>query len=327
MKRLLPFVLLLLSVFCACDSRPDGVLSASQMEQVLYDYHIMQGLIDQLPADERMGKAQDYLNAVLAKHGITEAQFDSSIVYYNRYPAELHDIYTSLQTRYEAVHEELQILNGNNDMMAVFAEGGDTTNLWHSTPLIVLRNNDLQNRESFNIYSNGNFRRHDKFILTFTPRFVKQANDAFDIYLYVGLSVMYTSGRHAGVTRMISTNGTIQLTLNAAADEDIQQVHGFFYYEGKTGIRNLCFVDEIQLVCMHEKVAEPTVTVDSLRTDSLAKDTLKVDSTPVVPEQRLTPEEIRMRNKSNKNIDIQEMPSVRTPNSIGPKRRKTTKKQ
>lgn len=289
----------------------------------------MQGLIDQLPADERMTKAQDYLDAVFQKHGITEAQFDSSLVYYNRYPSDLYKIYANLQEQLAATHEELQVMNGNNDMMAVFAEGGDTINLWSSSPLIVLRNKNLLNRESFNIYSDGNFHRHDKFIMTFSPRFIRESNDAFDIRLYVGLTVVYTNGKHTGTTRMVMASGTNQLTITAVADEDIQQVQGFFYYEGKTGIRNLCMVDDIQLVCMHEKPVEQTDNTvqqaDSLTAES---DSTETDSMPrpLPVEYRKTPEEIRLLNKSKiDNINIQEAPSVRHPNSIGPKRRKNSK--
>ena len=125
-QRIIPFILLIVFAFTACDNRPDNVLSRGKMEEVLYDYHLMQGLIDQLPNGERQEKAQDYINAVYEKHGITEAQFDTSIIYYNRHPKDLSKIYGNLKERYTAMNEEIQIVNGNNDMMAIFAAGGDT---------------------------------------------------------------------------------------------------------------------------------------------------------------------------------------------------------
>ena len=301
----------------ACDDRPKDVLSRGKMEDVLYDYHIMQGIIDELPSEEREAKAQDYINAVFEKHGITEAQFDSSIVYYNRHTKDLHKIYSNLKERYSTVNDEIQLVNGNNDMMAVFATGGDTTNLWNSAKLLALRNKDLLNRESFTIQADTSFRRQDQFILTLNPLFIRENQGDYDIQLHVGLSILYASGKHAGMTRMLNTSGIQQLTLQTSPDEDIKTITGFFYYRGKKTTRNLCLIDNISLVRMHQKEPEQPVQTDSVKTDSLATDTL---NKPI--ERRLSPEELRQMNKSNEHINIQRAPSVRTPNSIGPRRRK-----
>ena len=317
MKRILPTLALLMFLLMACDDRPKDVLSRGKMEDVLYDYHIMQGIIDELPSEEREAKAQDYINAVFEKHGITEAQFDSSIVYYNRHTKDLHKIYSNLKERYSTVNDEIQLVNGNNDMMAVFATGGDTTNLWNSAKLLALRNKDLLNRESFTIQADTSFRRQDQFILTLNPLFIRENQCDYDIQLHVGLSILYASGKHAGMTRMLNTSGIQQLTLQTSPDEDIKTITGFFYYRGKKTTRNLCLIDNISLVRMHQKEPEQPVQTDSVKTDSLATDTL---NKPI--ERRLSPEELRQMNKSNEHINIQRAPSVRTPNSIGPRRRK-----
>lgn len=317
MKRILPTLALLMFLLMACDDRPKDVLSRGKMEDVLYDYHIMQGIIDELPSEEREAKAQDYINAVFEKHGITEAQFDFSIVYYNRHTKDLHKIYSNLKERYSTVNDEIQLVNGNNDMMAVFATGGDTTNLWNSAKLLALRNKDLLNRESFTIKADTSFRRQDQFILTLNPLFIRENQGDYDIQLHVGLSILYASGKHAGMTRMLNTSGIQQLTLQTSPDEDIKTITGFFYYRGKKTTRNLCLIDNISLVRMHQKEPEQPVQTDSVKTDSLATDTL---NKPI--ERRLSPEELRQMNKSNEHINIQRAPSVRTPNSIGPRRRK-----
>jgi len=318
MKKALLLVSLIFSLF-ACDNRPKDVLSRGKMEDVLYDYHLMQGLIDQLPADERQEKAQSYLEAVFAKHGITEAQFDSSAIYYNRHTKDLHKIYTNLKERYDGANEEIQLVNGNNDMMAIYAEGGDTTNLWNATNLIVLRHKDILNKESFTIHADSSFRHHDQFIFTFVPVFMKESNEDRNTSLSVGLSILYASGKHIGTSRQIAFNGRQQLTLKAADEEDIKQITGFFYYQGKANVRNICLIDDISLVRMHEKETEVVEKADTLATDSVEADTL-----PKPTERRLTPEEIRQQNRSKEQIKIQTAPSVRTPNKMGPKRRTNT---
>ena len=72
------------------------------------------------------------------------------------------------------------------------------------------------------------------------------------------------------------------------------------------------------MIRMHEKETEKVEeVVDSVKTDSVTTDTL-----PKPVERRLSPEEIRQQNKSGEHINIQAAPSVRTPNKIGPRRRK-----
>lgn len=308
---------LFLLLLVACDDRPKDVISRGKMEDVLYDYHIMQGIIEQLPGDERLDKAQDYINAVYAKHGITEAQFDSSIVYYNRHTSDLHDIYENLKERYTALNENLQVVNGNNDMMAIFSTGGDTTNLWNSTKLISLRTKDLLNKESFTIHADTSFRQHDQFILTLTPVFMKESKEYNDVNLNIGLSIHYVNGKQSGITRTLNVNGTQQFTLKAEEDDDIKSIVGFFYYRGKKNMRNFCLIDNISLIRMHEREAEQVEKPDSIVADSTV-----VDTVPEPPSKRLTPEEIRRINQTNEHINIQEAPSIRRPNSIGPRRRK-----
>ena len=316
MRRILPLILALI-LLAACDDRPKDVLSRGKMEDVLYDHHIMQGIINQLPDNEREAKAEDYINAVYAKHGITEAQFDSSIVYYNRHSKELHKIYTNLKERYSIVNDEIQLVNGNNDMMAIFATGGDTTNLWNSARLLTLRNKNLLNKESFTILADTSFRRSDQFILTLTPVFIKERREDYDIALYVGLSVLYTSGKHVGTTRVINNDGLQQLTLQTSAADDVKSLTGFFYYRGKKTMRNLCLIDNISLVRMHAKEVEHTESADTITADTIIADTI---TRPI--ERRLTPEEFRQQNRTGKHINIQTAPSVRTPNSIGPRRKR-----
>ena len=317
MKRAFPLILLLMLTIAACDDRPEDVLSRGKMEDVLYDYHLMQGIIEQLPSNEREEKATEYMNAVYEKHGITASQFDASIVYYNRHPKDLAKIYSHLKDRYTAVNEEIQIVNGNNDMMAVYATGGDTTNLWNSQRLILLRNKELLNRESFTIHADTNFHRGDQFIFNVSPVFMKEPGDySSSTCLCIGLSIKYANGDHIGTTRSTSSNTMQQLTLKADATKDIKSITGFLYYKGNKEARNFCLVDNISLIRMHEKKPDVVENPDSMKTDTLMTDTL-----PLREERRLTPEELRILNKSDKSIKIEAMPSVRTPNSIGPRRR------
>ena len=58
---------LLMLSFVSCEvKRPRGVLSDSEMENVLYDYHIAKSMADQLPYTENY-KRTLYIDAALKK--------------------------------------------------------------------------------------------------------------------------------------------------------------------------------------------------------------------------------------------------------------------
>ncbi|MBO7502469.1 MAG: DUF4296 domain-containing protein [Bacteroidales bacterium] len=108
-------VLPLLVVGC----RPRNVLSVHQMKEVLYDLHRVEGLLSvygyEWQLDSTMVK---YYGAVLDKHGITQAQFDSSLVWYTDHPQMFDKIYPHIIQRLEAEQKELseQLTSGVRDL-------------------------------------------------------------------------------------------------------------------------------------------------------------------------------------------------------------------
>ena len=115
MKKLL-FILCVLMAFVGC--RPRGVLSNSEMRDVLYDLHRADGVIQ--VAGYNYSHDQEvacYYKNVLDKHGITQAQFDSSLVWYTDNPQIFNKIYPKVLERLEADYDrEKQLREANRDM-------------------------------------------------------------------------------------------------------------------------------------------------------------------------------------------------------------------
>ena len=67
--------------------RPDGVLSSNKMVIVLTDLHRLDGVL-QVKSYLHGQKDEEaaYYDAVLSKHGVTRAEFDSSLVWYTHHP-------------------------------------------------------------------------------------------------------------------------------------------------------------------------------------------------------------------------------------------------
>ena len=100
MKQTLWVLALLMSACCmsltGCKpSLPDDVLSQGKMEDILYDYHLALAMVQNEGGDETQRFI--YKDAVLRKHDVTSAEFDSSMVYYMRHTDKMYTclLYTS----------------------------------------------------------------------------------------------------------------------------------------------------------------------------------------------------------------------------------------
>ena len=65
-------------------SVPSQFIQPGEMEDILYDYYVSQGMVDVTATNdqERDYKRELYFATVLKKYGKSQADFDSSMVYY-----------------------------------------------------------------------------------------------------------------------------------------------------------------------------------------------------------------------------------------------------
>ncbi len=116
-KLLIIFSILLAVVGC----RPRGVLSNREMRDVLYDLHRADGALQ--VAGYNYSHDQEvagYYKNVLDKHGITQTQFDSSLVWYTNNPQIFNKIYPKVLERLEADFEaEKLIREARRDKLTV----------------------------------------------------------------------------------------------------------------------------------------------------------------------------------------------------------------
>jgi hypothetical protein len=95
-------------VVVACSSRPDGVMSQREMRLFLTDLHLLEGVLSQHPeiaGDDRLQVY--YYNALFEKHGITKANFDSSLVYYTKQPKRFERIYANVTRELELLEKDV----------------------------------------------------------------------------------------------------------------------------------------------------------------------------------------------------------------------------
>ncbi|MBR4367046.1 MAG: DUF4296 domain-containing protein [Bacteroidaceae bacterium] len=299
---------LFLTLLASCEQRPDNVVSKSKMEQLLYDYHLAKSMVNQLPPDEKY-KEQLYIDAVMKKNKVTQDEFDSSLVWYNRHNSELKDIYDNLNKRFETADKELQLSTGNTSMANVASSDGDTANIWNGAAIIVLRPKPSLNHESFIIKADTSFHRFDKYIMSGDLSLVNENNMNRNSSVTLSLSIRYDDGKVISDTRTLRNAARQELTIEARDDKDIASVSGFINYNNNNAEeRSIAIVNNLTLIRMHKP--------DSLIHTHVHPDTVATDTLPAVskdstrPSRHLTPDELREQNRDDEGIKLKTAPDA-----------------
>ena len=322
-----------LIILASCDGKGDGVMSKGKMEDVLFDYHLAQAMTFNLRSDQR-DLSDQYIAAVFKKHGVTEAEFDSSLVYYNRHQDQMADIYKNLQRRYERLDATLQYTTGNHEMQTAYTATGDTAEIWTAQPLFILRPIPTANIQTFTLRADTAFYMRDKFRLSAEVSFIREDPNDQDVHVVTAISITYTDNSNTSLTREQSYPGTFELNLTGSTDKEIKMVSGYFYYTTKASTRSFALVRNISLLRYHTipslergnrmyEQGDSLMSADSLIADSTVQSALAADSATTRRHRpALNPDQKRkMTIDTLRDAKIIDAPAVRTPNSIGPSRR------
>ncbi len=321
------FLIMIASLF-ACDGKSDYIIPKDKMEDVMYDYLIVQGLSQTLPSDKR-DMTEKYLEDIFERHGVTEEQFDSSMVYYFRNIRDMQDIISDLRDRFDDEDELLKLQGGSNEMRANITLGGDTADIWTGQKVFILRDNKFLNKETFVFKADTAFHLNDKFKLVADYTIMREDISDRDNNVTACIAIHYRDGKTVSNVQQSNNGGRIECQIEAIDDREIGSVSGYFLFmarESKT--RRFAVVHDISVYRIHTTDRQQSMQTDSVSADSVANDSALADSVKEVSDhdlnrhqQRLTPEQLRRQNTDDKpDAKIKKAPDVRTPNSVGPRR-------
>lgn len=275
---LVAVVALLFCVSSCKPSLPGGVLSKGKMTDILYDYHLALAMAHMDDNGDK-GQSLAYREAVLRKHDVTSAEFDSSMVYYMRHTELLEDVYKDLTDRY---NNEITAMGGSAKEGGEFANlsaTGDTANVWNLATSMVFMPVKPFNSTSFDIKVDSTFHKGDRLMLDFDAQFIYQDGMRNGVAM---LAVQFGNDSIAQRTIMIQSTQHYSVELSDADSLGIKSVKGYFMLmndDNGTGVSSqttlkLMFLEHIKLIRMHPQkpVAAPAGSASSASSDSLRKD-------------------------------------------------------
>lgn len=229
-------------MFSACSDKPsDGVLDPVKLEAVLYDYHLAQVMVSDLPSNQRY-KKELYFDYIYDKHGITQADVDSSLAYYSRYPEGLSEIYVRLADRIKGdisrLSEEQQSIKVRESSAVV----GDSVDLWYDLPIIEMTSSPLgNNRYTFTIPTDTNFKRGDHLAWSGRALFLQGGVDSLHRYLYLDLKIEYMNDSVARADTLLYTSGVFSLVVADSAM--VKSIHGSAYLKSPDADERMLMVN------------------------------------------------------------------------------------
>lgn len=283
MRHSLTYLLLLMLVIACKPSVPSEYIQPDDMEDLLYDYHLANAMAktNQSGGQVDFNRAK-YFYAVLKKHGVTEAEFDSSLVYYYSHVDRFKEIYAQVNKRMTQESKSLGASVGDLNRYSQYSSTGDTANIWKYTTEAMLIPRPTMNRFDFSLKADTTFHVGDSFMFQFMSEFLWQSGSK-DVVVcivtkYEGDSIIQTTN-HANVS------GLSQIRIPANRELKVKEMSGFIYLGNSgdnTEARRLMFLSQIQLIRFHNKQL-PSPTNEIIQRDSLKADSLQRGHNPRGP--------------------------------------------
>ena len=226
-KLMICLVAVMALLFCVSSckpSLPSGVLSKGKMTDILYDYHLALAMAHMDDNGDK-GQSLAYREAVLRKHDVTSAEFDSSMVYYMRHTELLEDVYKDLTDRY---NNEITAMGGSAKEGGEFANlsaTGDTANVWNLAASMVFMPVKPFNSTSFDIKVDSTFHKGDRLMLDFDTQFIFQDG------MRGGVALLAVQFKNDSIAQQVTQISNSQHCSIQVADNDnlgIKSVKGYF---------------------------------------------------------------------------------------------------
>ena len=246
-----------LALLSSCGKEiPDEIIQPSKMEKVLYDYHLTLGMSENSKNTEKEARKK----YVFQKHGITAADFDSSMVWYTRESQELMGIYENLNKRFKREYEHVErLLESREEINTRSFASGDTVNIWMKEDILWFTKAPLNNKLTFEIKADTTFHQRDAFDWNMDWYFMAEGE------AIMGLNVIYDNDSVIGITKSISESGSQSIYLHTDSAYNIKSLNGFVYVPQNQAKQPNILLHKINLTRYH--MPEPK---DSLSTDSIS---------------------------------------------------------
>lgn len=215
------YTLLLFLITISSCKKNDYVLSDSKMENILYELYVGEAFIDNHNSGQRSDQfKRDYYLSILTKNGVTEDQYDSSLVYYGQNIDYYYKIYENVVTRLEKEEVKFERLAAA-EQNAIKSASGDSVDIWNGEKYFaILPFGHIQTIRT--IPSDENFKKGDSFFLHFAINIFPDKLIIKSPKTY--LTIAYTDGTVQTESVAIDREGDFELSITSNSEKAISRI-------------------------------------------------------------------------------------------------------
>ena len=284
---------------------PEEVIPESEMENLLYDYHLAKSMGDNLPYAENYKKVL-YIDAVFKKYGTTQAAFDSSMVWYTRNTEVLSKIYERVTNRLRKEQELVGDMIAKRDKKPKTTKPGDSIDVWPWKRLERLTGQPMNSAYVFTLPTDSNYKDRDTLVWSVRYQFLQPVLPDSLRNVTMAMQVIYDKDTVSRWTT-VRESGVHRIRLYADTLGDMKEIRGFIYYPvEKDRKAGTLLTDRFSMMRYHCTDTLPFAVRDSLnkaaalRTDSIRRAEEKPEQTKVeqpVREERKEQQNMRQINQ------------------------------
>lgn len=222
-SRKLSIIPIAVMALCGCNRVPDGVIQPEPMAQLMADMRVADAVVSVNSSDYRGPATREALRmAVFNRHGVTEAQFDSSLVWYGRNIGK----YQEVNDRTIDILEGRLARAGSAASAAAMSIAGDSVDIWDSSRLFTVTRRSPSQFITFHLSPDRNWEAGD--VYTWRARFaIPPASASWSI------TAEYDDGAVEIVnsTMLASAPGSHDLTLFTDSTRSARAISGWLRIE------------------------------------------------------------------------------------------------
>lgn len=274
MRNILLHISLLLIIvlsLLSCGRTPRGVMSVNKMADLIVDLQLAEAYIDNHISEYTSDSSKLVLKqSVFKKHGITQQDYDSSLVWYSHNMEDYIKAHDKAIGKLKERYDKLDKLGkGENGEMALREKGeatpealpqsihkprgkqlgrpsidvkGDTIDLWQGNRSYVLTQGAKRGFITFSVQPDAQYRPGDRYQLAY---YLTRCNNMFK----VSLNVDYTDGGSSQITRGTNSDGWVAIDVQSDSARQVRRIYGYVSYDIKRG--QTAIVDSLMLLRSH----------------------------------------------------------------------------
>ena len=235
------YCLLIGSVLLACSKAPKGVLPEKKMQEVLVDMSLAEALIGSNYREYNdLPKKHALYQSIFDKYGITEALYDSSLVWYGKNL----DVYMRVQDKVLAELNKRKKALGDIQPDASPSTRNDSVNIWNRFDYLVFSPQASYNGIYFDFAPDGGYAPGSSFVLSMD---VWGLNKQMTQAPVVRLSVEQSDTTYTAM-RYLNHNGSNELMVTSGPMKFVRRVYGYIRLERSRDEFNKIYIDSIRLM-------------------------------------------------------------------------------